>query len=89
MRCLGATGGLGNGIPAASFANGVARKPHYIGADMGSIDPGPYYLGSGRASTGELPVRRDLGLVITAGAQLGVPVLIGSAGTAGAAPHLE
>ena len=51
MRLLGASGQLGYGIPAKSFAEGLARKPDLIGADMGSIDIGPTYLGKGEMAT--------------------------------------
>ncbi|MBA3479521.1 MAG: acyclic terpene utilization AtuA family protein, partial [Lautropia sp.] len=66
----------------------MARRPHFIGADMGSIDPGPYYLGSGAMAAPEAMVRRDLTLVLQAALEAGVPLLIGSAGTAGAQPQL-
>jgi hypothetical protein len=60
-----------------------------IGADMGSIDVGPYALGSGRPATPPRVMRRDLALVLVGARRLGVPLLIGSAGTAGARPHLD
>lgn len=89
LRVLAASGQLGYGIPEPALAAGVARQPHFIGADMGSIDPGPAYLGSGRMATSPETTRRDLGLVLRAARHLGVPLLIGSAGTAGARPHLD
>mgnify|MGYP001331162778 CR=1 FL=1 len=89
LRVLAASGQLGYGIPEAAFSAGIARAPHVIGADMGSIDPGPAYLGSGRMATSPEMTRRDLGLVLSAARGLGVPLLIGSAGTAGARPHLD
>jgi hypothetical protein len=89
LRVLSASGQLGYGIPEAAFARGMARKPHFIGADMGSIDPGPYYLGSGEMAAPEAMVRRDLALVLHAALEAGIPLVIGSAGTAGARPQLE
>jgi hypothetical protein len=88
LRVLSASGQLGYGIPEPALARGMARQPHFIGADMGSIDPGPYYLATGRMAAPEAMVRRDLELVLAAALQAGVPLIIGSAGTAGAAPHL-
>ena len=88
LRVLAASGQLGYGIPADSLARGMARQPHVIGADMGSIDPGPYYLGSGQMAAPEAMVRRDLELVLRAALDAGVPLIIGSAGTAGAKPQL-
>ncbi len=89
LRVLSASGQLGYGIVEASLERGLARQPHFIGCDMGSIDPGPYYLGSGAMAAPEAMVRRDLALVIDAARRHDIPLLIGSAGTAGARPHLE
>lgn len=89
LRVLAASGQLGLGIPLRAFEAGVARRPHVIAADMGSIDPGPVYLGSGTMAASPSMVRRDLRLVLQAARDLDVPLLIGSSGTAGATPHLE
>lgn len=86
---LGASGQLGYGSPTSAFNAGVARSPDMIGCDMGSIDPGPYYLGSGELATSPKSTRRDLQKVLTAARRLDVPLIIGSAGSAGAAPHLD
>ncbi len=88
LRALAASGQLGYGIPEPALREGLARAPHFIGCDMGSIDVGPYYLGAGRLATAEAVTRRDLRLVIHGARQVGVPLLIGTAGTAGAAPHV-
>jgi hypothetical protein len=71
------------------LAAGIERAPDYIGADMGSIDPGPYYLGSGELATAPATTRADLKRLLRAARNLDVPLLIGTAGSAGAAPHLE
>lgn len=89
LRALAASGQLGYGIPEASLAEGLARAPHLVGCDMGSIDVGPAYLGSGRMATAPAVTRRDLRLVLTGARARGLPLVIGSAGTAGGAPHLE
>ena len=44
-RLLSTSGLLGYGFPEASLEAGMAREPHMIGVDGGSVDPGPYYLG--------------------------------------------
>ncbi len=88
LRALAASGQLGYGVPEAALEAGLARAPHFIGCDMGSVDPGPYYLGAGALATAEAVTRRDLRLVIRGARRLGVPLLIGTAGTAGAAPHV-
>ena len=67
----------------------MARLPKAIAVDAGSTDPGPYYLGSGQSFTNREAVKRDLALIIEAGLEAEIPVLIGTAGGAGAAPHLS
>lgn len=89
IRLLGASGQLGYGIPAASFHAGIERRPDLIGCDMGSIDIGPTYLGKGEMATSPEATRRDLRRVLLAARGLDVPLVIGSAGSAGAAPHLD
>ena len=89
LKALGASGQLGYGIPEKSLAAGIERSPDYIGADMGSVDPGPYYLGSGEMATAPATTRADLTRLLRAARKLDVPLLIGTAGSAGAAPHLE
>lgn len=88
LRILGASGQLGYGVLADSLARGMQRSPHMIGCDMGSVDPGPYYLGSGQMATSEAITRRDLTLVIQAARSQDIPLIIGTAGTAGAKAHL-
>jgi hypothetical protein len=89
LRVLSASGQLGFGIVQESFERGLQRQPHFIGCDMGSIDPGPFYLGSGQMAAPKDMVRRDLEMVLLGARQLNVPLIIGSAGTAGAKPQLE
>ena len=62
LRALAASGQLGYGIPEPALKAGLAREPDFIGCDMGSIDPGPHYLGSGQIATSEAMTRRDLRL---------------------------
>lgn len=84
-----ATSMLGYGIPKEAFINGLNKQPDFIGSDMGSTDLGPYYLGSGEMGVSPLTLKRDLELVIINGLKKGIPVIMGSAGTAGAEPHLN
>lgn len=88
LRVLGASGQLGYGIPTGAFEAGCARGPDLIGVDMGSIDIGPAYLGSGEMAPSRSGAKRDLRKVLRAARALDVPLVIGSAGSAGAAPHL-
>src|SRR3977135_376104 len=89
IRLLGASGQLGYGIPAVAFKAGVDRRPDLIGCDMGSIDIGPTYLGKGEMATAPSATRRDLRKALLGARSIDVPLVIGSAGSAGAAPHLE
>ena len=50
---------------------------------------GPYYLGSGELATALAATRRDLRKVMLGALKLKTPLIIGSAGSAGAKPHLE
>jgi hypothetical protein len=88
MRCFGASGQLGYGVPRPAFLRGLELDPAYVGADMGSVDPGPYSLGSGEPVAGRLSRRSDIELLLTNSLKVGKPLIIGSAGTAGAEPHL-
>jgi len=89
FRCLSTIGMLGYGIPEDSLRRGVECRPHMIGADAGSTDAGPHKLGRGVPDVSRAVTARDLALMIRAGKELGVPVIIGSAGGSGAAPHVE
>lgn len=89
LRIMSASGQLGYGIPEKPFRAGLERDLHLIGADMGSVDPGPYYLGSGKLATARRSTKRDLKLVLTGALAMKVPLVIGTAGTAGGDTHLE
>jgi hypothetical protein len=89
MKILAASGQLGYGIPEDAFRRGVAAGPDVIGADMGSIDPGPYCLGSGQMVVAGEGLRRDLRMVLEAARETGAPLLMGSAGTAGRRTQLD
>ncbi len=83
IRVLAPSGVLGAGFKEASFARGVSLAPHIIACDGGSTDSGPAYLGGGKPKLSRAALRRDLRLMMLAGARLGVPVIVGSCGTSG------
>ena len=89
VRLLSATPILGYGFPESAFEAGLAQKPHMIGADGGSTDPGPYYLGSGKAFCSRVSMKRDLSIMIKGGVTRGIPVVVGTSGGAGGEPHLQ
>ena len=89
MRILSPCGLLGYGFPLASFQKGVAKQPDVIAVDAGSTDAGPQKLGAGVVSVSRLATKKDLLPILTSGRELGIPVIIGSAGGAGAREHVE
>ena len=89
IRILSPCGILGYGFPAASFLRGIEKRPHAIVVDAGSTDAGPHKLGSGVGIVSRIAAARDLGMIMEWGYRLGIPVLVGSAGGAGARPHVD
>lgn len=85
---LSTTAILGYGFPLSSFEEGMKYYPDVIAADAGSTDPGPYYLGAGYSFTDRSAVKRDLSVMIETGVNHKIPVIIGTAGGSGAAPHV-
>jgi hypothetical protein len=89
VRYVAATGALGVGVDQAALMKSLELKPHFIAADAGTTDAGPFSLGSGRAAFARESVKRDLTHVLVASREAGIPALIGSAGTAGADAHVD
>ena len=89
LRIVAVNGMLGYGYELPSLAAGVAAKPHLMGCDAGSTDPGPYYLGSGNSLVRTDQIYRDLKPALVAACRNEIPFVIGSAGFAGAKPNLE
>lgn len=87
-RMLSTSGILGYGFPEASLDLGMTRGIHMLGVDGGSTDPGPHYLGSGKTLNSHRAMRRDLRLMLRAARRAGIPMVIGTCGGAGGAPHL-
>jgi ribosome modulation factor len=83
IRIVSATGILGSGFREESLKRAMAREPHFIGADSGSTDPGPHYLGSSDTLFSDSAYKRDLRLMLLAGRAANVPVIVGSACTGG------
>jgi len=89
LKVLSPTAILGYGFPEESFMNGIKMSPDVISVDAGSSDPGPYYLGVGKAFTDRTGVKRDLRYMLKEGVKRKIPVIIGTAGGSGAKPHLK
>lgn len=89
IRVLSATGILGSGFREETLKRAMALKPDFIGADSGSTDPGPHYLGSGETLFSDSAYKRDLRLILLAARAAKIPAIIGSACTSGSDPQLE
>src|SRR5689334_641654 len=89
IRILAPNGVCGSGFQESSLEKALTWKPHFIGCDAGSTDPGPSHLGSGNPAFPREAVKRDLRLMLKGARKANVPLLIGSAGTAGGNAHVE
>ncbi|MCX6984373.1 MAG: hypothetical protein NT118_06410 [Lentisphaerae bacterium] len=89
IKYLSVCGMLGYGFPEDGLWRALEEDLSFIGADSGSTDPGPYYLGSGNGFVKEMQVRRDLELALIAARRKNIPLIIGSAGGSGAKPHVD
>tara|TARA_B100001093_G_scaffold496536_1_gene542318 strand:+ start:156 stop:1538 length:1383 start_codon:yes stop_codon:yes gene_type:complete len=88
VRILAGSGVCGAGFRAESLEEGIGKKPHFIGCDGGSTDPGPYPLGSGETAFGRSSIKRDMRLMLLAAQKEKIPLLLGTAGTSGGHPHV-
>lgn len=89
VRMVSTSGILGYGFPESSLQAALALKPHMIGVDGGSSDPGPHYLGSGKTLNSRLAMKRDLSLLLRGAIAHGIPMMVGTCGGAGGEPHLQ
>lgn len=89
VTLLSTTGQLGTGYLLDSLERGLAMDPDMIGCDAGTTDGGPYFLGAGAPKASLAAMARDLGPMLTAARERGIPMIIGSAGTGGASVHLD
>lgn len=89
FKILSPTAILGYGFPEASFRRGMDMQPDLIAVDAGSADPGPFYLGAGISFTNRAAVKRDLRLMLRHARASDIPVVVGTCGGSGAAPHLR
>jgi Acyclic terpene utilisation family protein AtuA len=89
VRVLSASGQIGSGFMESSFERGISLEPHVIACDGGSTDGGPSFLGSGTAHFSRQGVKRDLKIMLKGRERLGVPLIVGSCGTAGGDLNLD
>lgn len=89
MKIVALNGLLGYGYTEIGLQKAFESRPDYLGVDAGSIDPGPYYLGSGQAFTNKEAVKRDVELALPLAVQNKVPFIIGTAGGSGSNVHVQ
>src|SRR5260221_13072371 len=89
IRFISPVGSVGGGISGADLDDALAQSPHFIACDAGTTDAGPFSLGMGTPAFPREAVKRDLSLMLRAGRKANIPVIIGSAGTAGWDVHVN
>jgi hypothetical protein len=89
MTYVAATGALGSGVDRASLWAALEQEPAFIAADAGTTDAGAFALGAGETAFSRAAVKLDLAAMLEAGITAGIPVIVGSAGTAGADLHVD
>lgn len=89
IRIVSPCGMLGYGFPKESFDRAFNQEVHGIVVDAGSTDAGPHKLGAGVAIVSNRAVKKDLSIMLSKGIPNKIPIIIGSAGGAGARPHVE
>jgi len=82
-RILMPSGGLGGGIDADAFANGMTMNPDVIAIDAGSTDSGPAYLANAMCKTSRNVLKADLEIAVSGSREGNIPIFIGSCGTCG------
>jgi hypothetical protein len=89
IRFISPIGSVGGGVSGTALDEALAQAPHFIACDAGTTDAGPFSLGMGTPAFPREAVKRDLSLILRAGRQANIPVIIGSAGTAGGDIHVD
>jgi hypothetical protein len=89
MSYVAAIGAVGAGVDGDALIAALEYRPAFIAADAGTTDAGAFALGTGATAFSREAVRRDVRAMLEAGLQAGIPVIIGSAGTAGADAQVD
>ncbi len=84
IRFLAGSGGLGGGkVLQSAVDEAMTLEPHFIAADAGTSDSGPYALGSGKPNYPREAIKHDMAILLIAARRANIPMVIGSSGTAG------
>ncbi|MEK3763430.1 acyclic terpene utilization AtuA family protein [Solibacillus sp. FSL K6-4121] len=89
LNILSPCGMLGYGFPQESFERAFEYEIDGIVVDAGSTDAGPHKLGANVSIVSRMALKKDLKAMIAKGLEHKIPVIIGSAGGAGAKSHVE
>ena len=89
IRVASATGSLGGGgLDPETLKRAIDLGADVVGADGGTVDAGPYHLGSGTCAYSRDSLMQEVDALLATVPQ-GVPIVIGSAGTAGGDPQVD
>jgi Domain of unknown function (DUF4387)/Acyclic terpene utilisation family protein AtuA len=88
-RVVSACGALGYGYPKESMDEALKGRIDAVISDAGSMDAGPYYLGTGTEYFEREAVKLDYRHMVEAGEKIDGPVILGSCGMAGGDRNLE
>jgi hypothetical protein len=88
-RVVSACGALGYGYPKESLQEALKGRIDAIISDGGSMDAGPYYLGTGTEYFEREAVKADFRHMVEAGQKTGAVVILGSSGMAGGNRNLD
>jgi Domain of unknown function (DUF4387)/Acyclic terpene utilisation family protein AtuA len=88
-RVISTCGMLGYGYPNESLQQALKGRVDAIICDAGSMDAGPYYLGTGTAYFEREAIKADYRHMVAAGKKIGCPVILGSSGMAGGDRNLD
>ena len=80
IKILVPVGSLGAGVREEELQYGLAQGAQAIATDAGSTDSGAAYLALGKSKNDRGSVKRDLALLMKAGAEAGIPVIVGTCG---------
>src|ERR1700709_2399589 len=82
-RVVSACGALGYGYPNESLQTALQGRVDAIICDGGSMDAGPYYLGTGTEYFEREGIKAPYSHMVEAGKKICCPVILGSSGMAG------
>jgi hypothetical protein len=89
IKIIVPTGSLGAGVVEEEIRRGVTLGAHAIATDAGSTDSGAAYLALGMSKNNRGSVKRDLAILMKAGAEAGIPVIVGTSGQAGGDKNVD